>query len=172
MINPPQRMASKLVVSAKIWYSGRAATILILLTSPMRSTAGKNQASACNVAATTLRCVRTAPFDKPVVPPVYCKNAIESKFAGLGLRFKPLPLAMATLKGVTCKPLDVSKLKAGTIFLILRTANVIHLPNTGPSKSPIVASTTRLIGVLSMICVKVVAKFSRMMMVSAPESLS
>ncbi len=44
---------------------------LVLLTSPTLFRAGENQASAWRIAATMFRCVSTAPFDKPVVPPVY-----------------------------------------------------------------------------------------------------
>ena len=39
---------------------------------------GRIQASACSTLATRLRCVSTAPFDTPVVPPVYCRNAMSS----------------------------------------------------------------------------------------------
>src|SRR5665647_1904244 len=78
----PQRMANKESVNAKMWYSGRAAILLIWLGGPTRSSAGANQASACNTAATILRCVNTAPLERPVVPPVYCKKATESSVLG------------------------------------------------------------------------------------------
>ena len=42
------------------------------------SVSGLNQAVICSTLAVTLRWRSTAPFDMPVVPPVYCRNAISS----------------------------------------------------------------------------------------------
>jgi len=96
----PQRIDKKHRVSAKIWYRGKAAMLLDLETSPMRFKAGENQASACRTAAITLRCVSTAPLDKPVVPPVYCKKATESKFVVAGCKRIPWPALRACCKVV------------------------------------------------------------------------
>ena len=60
-----------------------------------RSSAGLNQASACSMAATMLRWVRTAPLDRPVVPPVYCRKAMSSMPWGVGLSVRLRPRAMA-----------------------------------------------------------------------------
>ena len=38
--------------------------------------AGPSHARYCSSAAMTLRCTRIAPFDTPVVPPVYCRNDV------------------------------------------------------------------------------------------------
>ena len=112
----PQRITSRQSVSAKMWCSGKAAMLLVLLTSPTRRGAGVSPASACKIAATMLRCVSTAPVDSQVVPPVYCKKAIESKLLGAGLSIWRNPSAMARLKGVTVRPWLKGSLYAGTIF--------------------------------------------------------
>ena len=62
-------------VSAKMWYSGSA----VIATSDWSgSSCGWIHASDCSTFAMRLRCVSTAPFDTPVVPPVYCRNAMSS----------------------------------------------------------------------------------------------
>ena len=45
---------------------------------PPASSAGRNHAPSCRMLATRLRCVSTAPLATPVVPPVYCRNAMSS----------------------------------------------------------------------------------------------
>ena len=61
---------------------------------------------------------------------------------------------------------------AGTIFFTLRTTKLtIRLLGKG-SMSPIAHTTTVLVGTLSITCCKVVAKFSRMKIASAPESFN
>ncbi|MNV71719.1 hypothetical protein D3C71_1647560 [compost metagenome] len=100
----PWRMASRHSVSAKIWYSGSAATLCRWRRSGRRVSAGSNQASACSVAAMMLRWVRIAPLDRPVVPPVYCRKAIESSVAGLGRSVRCAPSANASGKVVTTRP--------------------------------------------------------------------
>ena len=165
-------MASRHSVSAKMWYSGSAAMLLALVTSPILARAGVNQASACKVAATMLRWVSTAPLERPVVPPVYCKKAIESSVAVLGARVRRSPIARAFLKETTLRPLVRGSSYAGTILARWRTAKVIHLPNQKPSRSPIDAITTCCTLVWSTTSARVWAKFSRMTMAVAPESLS
>src|SRR5665647_1281841 len=132
----PQRMANKESVNAKMWYSGRAAILLIWLGGPTRSSAGANQASACNTAATILRCVNTAPLERPVVPPVYCKKATESSVLGAAWNGSAAPCARACLKDVALCPSDSVNLYAGTILARWRTAKVIQRPYQKPSKSP------------------------------------
>ncbi|MCY1218118.1 hypothetical protein D9M72_300530 [compost metagenome] len=78
--------------------------LLTFARSPARASAGVNQASACSVAATMLRWVSTAPFDRPVVPPVYCRKAIESSVLWSGPSVRPRPSAIACLNGVTVRP--------------------------------------------------------------------
>src|SRR3546814_9470897 len=48
-----------------------------MMTSLPSSRNGPIQALSCSRLATTLPCVSTAPLDKPVVPPVYCRNAMS-----------------------------------------------------------------------------------------------
>ncbi len=68
-------IVSAFAVSAKMWYSGSA----VIATSGSSSfRLGRIQASDCSTFATRLRCVSTAPFETPVVPPVYCRNAMSS----------------------------------------------------------------------------------------------
>ncbi|MCY1534406.1 hypothetical protein D9M68_697760 [compost metagenome] len=66
--------------------------------SPTRASAGWNQASACKTAAMMLRWVSTAPLERPVVPPVYCRNAMSSAWARLGLSVWLVPSASAWRK--------------------------------------------------------------------------
>ncbi|MNZ92104.1 hypothetical protein D3C78_1111150 [compost metagenome] len=100
----PWRMVSRHSVSAKMWYSGRAAMLCSLLRSGWLAMAGANQASACSVAAMMLRWVRMAPLDRPVVPPVYCRKAMESSVAVLGASVRCAPRASAWGKVVTWQP--------------------------------------------------------------------
>ena len=96
----PWRIASRHSVSAKMWYSGSAAMLLARVTSPILASAGVNQASACSVAATMLRCVSTAPLESPVVPPVYCRKAMSSSVAPLAVSVRRAPCASACGKVV------------------------------------------------------------------------
>ena len=75
-----------------------------------------------------LRCVSTAPLDSPVVPPVYCRKALESSVAWLGVSVRPAPWANAALKRVSFWPSDSGSAKAGTILARWRTAKVIQAP--------------------------------------------
>ena len=61
---------------------------------------------------------------------------------------------------------------AGTIFFTRRTTRLTIVPFRPPSMSPIAATTTCLTAVLAITACKVLAKFSRMTMACAPESLS
>ncbi|MDT4856972.1 hypothetical protein FQZ97_913790 [compost metagenome] len=77
---------------------------------------GSFQASDCSRLAITLRCSSTAPLLTPVVPPVYCSTAMSSGLMSGRLSVPRVPLAMASLKRTAW-----GRLKAGTIFLTLRT---------------------------------------------------
>ena len=102
--------------------------LLTLRKSGKRARAGANHVSACKMAATMLRCVSTAPLDKPVVPPVYCKKAMSSSDCGTDLKVNWRPSAMACLNEVTwCLSLKGSS-NSGTILAKWRTANVIQRP--------------------------------------------
>jgi hypothetical protein len=61
---------------------------------------------------------------------------------------------------------------AGTNFFTLRTTRLTIGPLGKPRSSPMVASTTSFTDVLASTGWSVCAKFSRMMMTLAPESLS
>ena len=168
----PWRMASRHSVSAKMWYSGSAAMLLARLRSPILPSAGVNQASACSVAATMLRWVSTAPLDRPVVPPVYCRKAGVSGATRAGVSVRRSPRASARLKLITWRPPVRGSSYAGTILARWRTAKVIQRPYQAPSRSPMEAITTCCTAVWSITSASVCAKFSRMTMAVAPESLS
>ncbi len=60
--------------------------------------AGLIQALACSTLATMFRCVRIAALAMPVVPPVYCRNAMSSGPAATGSSLMPRPDESAPLK--------------------------------------------------------------------------
>ena len=95
---------------------------------------------------------------------------MESSVCGTRLSCMPEPWRSAWLNGVTVSPAVELMLKAGTIFLIWRTAKVTSLPLSPPIRSPMAVITTCLRPVRSITCSSVWAKFSRMMMTLAPES--
>ena len=128
---------------------------------------GPFQASDCSTLAITLRCSKMAPLLTPVVPPVYCSSAMSSGCRSGFLRAPRAPCASAWLKRTAC-----GRLKAGTIFLTLRTTKLTSAPLRVPSWSPMALSTTCLRAVLPMHFSSVWAKFSMMTMALAPESLS
>jgi len=132
--------------------------------------AGWYQASACRMLATRLRCSSTAPLLTPVVPPVYCSTAMSSGPTWAGCSVMRRPRASASLKRTVFTP--AGRLKAGTIFFTRRTTWLTRAPFTRPSMSPMLASTTVFVGTWSITWARVAAKFSRMMMALAPESLS
>ena len=98
------------------------------------------------------------------MPPVYWRNATS---------FGP----MFGFSSVNFRPADSASLNemapgseyAGTIFLILRTIKLTTTP-LRPSRSPIVPTIMCLILVRGSTFSRVVAKFSKMTMASAPES--
>src|ERR1017187_4473631 len=120
----------------------------------------------CNTLAITLPCVKTAPFGKPVVPPVYCKNAM-SWCSNIGsFRGASAPRLSAVLKLTTR-----SICQAGTILLKRLTATFTNQRRGIARISPIWVVTTSLTDVLGSTFSRTWAKFSRMTIASAPESL-
>ena len=77
-----------------MWYIGIAVTST---SSPSFNATGMN-ALNCSVLATRLRCDRAAPFDSPVVPPVYCRNSRSSPVSATGRSGSPPPWASASAK--------------------------------------------------------------------------
>ena len=60
--------------------------------------AGWYHASDCSMLAMMFLCVRVAPFDTPVVPPVYCRNATSLWPTSTGFRFIFRPSAIISLQ--------------------------------------------------------------------------
>jgi len=114
-----------------------------------------------------LRFSSIAPFDTPVVPPVYCRNAMSSGL--ISTRASVMP---AAARSTWLKRSALSNWYAGTIFFTLRTTKLTSAPLAAPSRSPIAATTTCFTGVLAITCSSVCAKFSRITIALAPESLS
>ncbi len=114
-----------------------------------------------------LRWSSVAPFDTPVVPPVYCRKATSSAFTWTGLKVRAPPSFMTALN-VTWPGSD----QAGTIFFTRRTTRLTIVPFTVPSMSPIEATMMCLTLVFATQDCSVAAKFSRMTIASAPESFS
>ena len=129
--------------------------------------AGWYHASDCSMLAMMFLCVRVAPFDTPVVPPVYCRNATSPWPTSTGFRFIFSPSAIISLQRTA-----FGSEYSGTIFLTLRTTKLTSSPLRKPSMSPMAHTTATLVGTLSATCWNTCAKFSRMKIASAPESLS
>lgn len=107
-----------------------------------------------------------APFETPVVPPVYCRNATSSgPIAGL-VSLSWRPAASASLNDTA-----VGSANAGTIFFTRRTTKLTITP-LKPSRSPMLPTITCLTPVCGNTFCTVVAKFSSSTMASAPESWS
>ncbi|MNN29810.1 hypothetical protein D3C81_1434270 [compost metagenome] len=131
------------------------------------ASAGCIQASDCNTFDTMFRCSSVAPFEIPVVPPVYCRKAMSSGPVSTGFSVMLAPSASTSLKRTQC-----GSSHAGTIFLTLRTTKLTTAPFTVPSMSPMLATTTCFTGVAGSTAWSVAAKFSRMTMASAPLSFN
>ena len=114
---PPVRIDSIMpTVNAKMWYSGSAQTLVGCSLAGTLSITGWFHTSDCSTLAMMLRCRSTAPLETPVVPPVYCSTATSSALISGFLNGALVPIAMAWLKRTA-----PGRLKAGTIFLTLRT---------------------------------------------------
>ena len=84
----------KFTIRAKMWYSGIAVT---MTSSPGLSASGM-KALNCSVLAIRLRWDSAAPFDRPVVPPVYCKNTRSSPASATGENGSAAPWASASAR--------------------------------------------------------------------------
>ena len=80
------------------------------------SISGAAQTWFCNTLATRLRCISTAPLDRPVVPPVYCSTAMSSLLMAGFFSVAGVPRATASLKRTA-----PGRLNGGTSFLAWRT---------------------------------------------------
>ncbi len=92
MLRPPTaKKIIRFAVNAKMWYSGSAVSI----TSLPRSRNGFHISRLATTFASRLRCVSNAPFETPVVPPVYCSAAMLSSVSAVLIRCAgSRPLAM------------------------------------------------------------------------------
>ena len=150
-------------VSAKMWYIGSA----VITVSRPSSRPVPTQFETCIRFATRLPWVSIAPFETPVVPPVYCRKAMSSSPIGGGARRCDLPAASAS--GKVTRP---GRLNAGTIFFTRFTTKLAMTDLGKPSMSPIWVVTIVFTFVRGNTSSSVFAKFSSMTMASAPESTS
>ena len=84
-----------------------------------------------------LRCSSTAPFATPVVPPVYCRNAMSSW--PIGTRSS---LPRAARRQRVGEPDGLRQLHAGIIFFTRRSTRSTMMP-LKPSSSPMLVTITR-----------------------------
>ena len=110
----------------------------------------------CSVLATRLRCDSAAPFESPVVPPVYCRNRRSSPHSGTGVKASSAPCASASENVTTFSSL----------------ASTGGLGSAAPVPSPGPTLMTCLTAVLPMISASVADTPLKMTMVSTPASLS
>ncbi len=54
----------------------------------------------CSTLATRLRCDNAAPLDRPVVPPVYCRNSRSSPLSSTGVKGSLAPSSSACASDV------------------------------------------------------------------------
>ena len=148
-----------------MWYRG-SAVIRIIWPLASRSD-GPIHASDCSTFEARLRWVSIAPFDTPVVPPVYCRNAMSSWPSGTGTRFSNLPLPSASTK-----PTAPGSEYSGTCFFTWRSTKFASRPFGNPSRSPMPVTITVSTPVSPITCCSVCAKFSKITMAFAPESFS
>ena len=127
---------------------------------------GNSHARDCSKFAMMLRWSSIAPFATPVVPPVYCRNAMSSWPSGTRSSARWRPSASASESRI-----DPGSVKRGTIFFTWRSTKSTMMP-LNPSNSPIDVTMMLRTFVCPMIACKVCAKFSTTTIVSAPESAS
>ena len=163
-LQPPVFMKNSAWLSAKMWYSGSAPTIVPL---PDPASSGANHASSCITFATMLRCVSTAPFDTPVVPPVYCRNAMSSCVSCTGARFSYRPLLIASANRIAS-----GSEYSGTCLRTCRSTKFAIADFGKPSMSPAPVTITVSTSVAASTASSVCAKLSRMRIARAPESRS
>ncbi len=104
-------------VIPKTWNRGRQ--VRITSRSP---SIGANQACSCWTLAIRLRWVSIAPFERPVVPPVYCKTAISSASTPGSTSRAGRPLRHC-LKWWMPGPLGTLAMVGGSCFLSFRGAS-------------------------------------------------
>ncbi|MNF64077.1 hypothetical protein D3C84_458000 [compost metagenome] len=100
---PAEKQVSRFTISANTWKSGSAVTTTL---SPSLSNMSGRNARACRMLATRLRWDSAAPFDGPVVPPVYCRKTRSSPFRSTGASCSVPPSRRASAKRVIGKPCD------------------------------------------------------------------
>ena len=93
---------------------------------------GCSHARACSMLATMLRCSSIAPFATPVVPPVYCRNAMSSCAERHALE-RALAARRRARRTAGSSP---GSDHAGTIFFTCRSTKSTMMP-LKPSSSPI-----------------------------------
>ena len=125
------------------------------------------EAFDCSTLAIKFRCVNIAPFEGPVVPPVYCKKAKSSPFTATGVKLSFAPLAIALLN-LTAP----GKLYAGTCFLTYFRTQFTTAPLIVLKRSPTLVRITCSTSVLSITVSSTLAKFSRIKIDFAPESFN
>ncbi len=162
-IRLPHFMNDSVAVRQKMWYIGSGAMAISVPSLKQ----GEIHAPVCSMLARMLRWVSIAPFDTPVVPPVYCRNAMSSRATSTGCNGAFVPRASAARNLIA-----PSIRHAGTIFFTrLMTKLTIQRFLTG-SRSPTWVVITCSTDVFASTCCRVLAKFSTMTMALAPESLS
>src|SRR5258708_4118718 len=100
-------LVRQLPVSAKMWYIGSG----VITSSLPSARPPPTQAETCCRLATMLPWVSIAPFETPVVPPVYCRKAMSSCVSGGSFGARREPSDKTLLKGV-----DPGRLHGGTIL--------------------------------------------------------
>ena len=114
-----------------------------------------------------LRWVSIAPFETPVVPPVYWRNARSSPASSTSSTAAPRPAESASSQRIAA-----SIRNGGTSFLTRRTMKFTSTFLGKLSMSPSPVTTTRSIPVSSIHSSSTCPKFSSTTMARAPESAS
>jgi hypothetical protein len=123
------------------------------------------QTPVCSRLASMLRCVSIAPFETPVVPPVYCRKARSSGVTPTGAKGASAPRASAS-----SREMAASIRQGGTIFRTVLTTKFTSQRLGIGSRSPICVVITCSTGVSCQTFSSVAAKFSTTTMARAPES--
>ena len=142
-IRLPHFMNDSVEVRQKMWYIGNGAMTISAPSLKLRET----HTPVCSRLARMLRWVSIAPFETPVVPPVYCRNAMSSRVTSTGLNDAAAPRASAARKSMA-----PSMRQAGTIFFtLLMTKLTIQRFGAG-SRSPTCVVITCSTGVFPSTC--------------------
>ena len=149
---PRVKKVMKFTISANTWYSGIAVT----MTWPGTVISGGMKALYCSTLATRLRCDSAAPFDSPVVPPVYCRNSRSPPFVATGAKGSAAPSANALAR----------------LVAPARRASTGGLGNALPLPSPTPWVMTVFSPVLAMTSATVPDTALKTTMISTPASFS